>query len=97
MTISFNQHVNTPEDVLVRELDGQSVLLNLETEQYFSLDEVGTRMWELLTASPSIQAAYDALLAEYDVTPDLLRSDLQTLVERLAEKGLLTLSDAPAQ
>jgi len=97
MTVSFNQRVNTSEDVLVRELDGQSVLLNLETEQYFSLDEVGTRMWELLTASPSIQGAYDALLAEYDVAPDLLHGDLEKLIERLTEKGLLTLSDAPAQ
>jgi hypothetical protein len=96
MTISFSQRVIAPEDVLVRELEGQSVLLNLETEQYFSLDEVGTRMWALLTESGSIQAAYDSLLAEYDVTPDLLRSDLTTLIERLQEKGLLTLSDAAA-
>jgi hypothetical protein len=97
MSISFTQRVITPDDVLVRELEGQSVLLNLETEHYFSLDEVGTRMWELLTGSASIQAAYDALLTEYDVAPDLLRTDLQTLIERLELKGLLTLSDAPAQ
>lgn len=97
MSISFTQRVIIPDDVLVRELEGQSVLLNLETEQSFSLDEVGTRMWELLTNSASIPAAYDALLSEYDVTPDLLRTDLETPVERLAEKGLLTLSDAPVQ
>lgn len=96
MTISFSQRVIAPEDVLVRELEEQSVLLNLETEQYFSLDEVGTRMWALLTDRGSIQAAYDALLAEYDVTPDLLRSDLIALIERLQEKGLLTLNDAAA-
>jgi len=37
---------------LVRILDRESVLLNIETEQYFGLDETGTRMWQLVTASP---------------------------------------------
>jgi len=88
---SFDKRVCAPEGVLVRELDGESVLLNLESETYFGLDEVGTRMWALLTAAPSIQAAYEALLVEYDVAPERLRQDLETLVAQLVDNGLLTL------
>src|SRR2546425_1251245 len=75
--------------VLVRLLDRESVLLNLETEQYFGLDETGTRMWQLLTGSPSIGAAYHELLAEFDVEPELLRSNLMELLSRLVDSGLL--------
>jgi hypothetical protein len=46
-------------DVLVRELQGELVLLNLKSETYFGLDEVGTRMWSVLTSTPSIRAAVD--------------------------------------
>ena len=73
----------------MRELEGESVLLNLDSEIYFGLDEVGTRMWALLTTAPSVQAAYDALRTEFDVAPETLRSDLETLIGHLLEKGLL--------
>jgi hypothetical protein len=65
------------------------VLLNLETEQYFGLDETGTRMWQLVTTSPSIDAAYQELLAEFDVEPELLRENFVELLSRLVDSGLL--------
>ena len=76
---------------MVRVLDRESVLLNLETEQYFGLDETGTRMWQLLTSSPNIEAAYQELLNEFDVEPEILRAHLNELVGRLIESGLLKL------
>ena len=87
--VSFAGRAATPAHVLVRVLDRESVLLNLETEQYFGLDETGTRMWQLLTASPSIDAAYQELLAEFEVEPELLRSNLMELLSRLVDSGLL--------
>jgi len=87
--VSFADRVAAPTHVLVRYLDRESVLLNLETEQYFGLDETGTRMWQLVTASPSIDAAFQELLAEFDVEPELLRSNLTELLDRLVGSGLL--------
>jgi hypothetical protein len=82
--------------VLVRELADETVLLNLNTETYFSLDDAGARLWSRLTSSPSIQAAYDALLTEYDVAPDVLRHDLEALLQQLLDHDLLELKDGPA-
>lgn len=94
MSIAFTSRVTVPEEVLVRELDGESVLLNLNNESYYGLDEVGTRMWALLTSTPTIDAAYDALLAEYEVTPEQLRSDMAALLVQLADNGLIQVTDA---
>jgi hypothetical protein len=87
--VSFMDRAATPAHVLVRFLDRESVLLNLETEQYFGLDETGTRIWQLVTASSNIDAAYQELLAEFDVEPELLRSNLMELLSRLVDSGLL--------
>ena len=87
--LSFADRAAAPAHVLVRFLDRESVLLNLETERYFGLDETGTRMWQLTTDSPSIDAAYEKLLAEFDVEPELLRSNLLELLNRLVDNGLL--------
>lgn len=80
---------NVPSHVLVRFLDRESVFLNLETERYFGLDETGTRMWQLVTAAPNIDAAFQDLLAEFDVAPEQLRMNLTELLGRLVDNGLL--------
>ena len=92
--MSFTERATAPAHVLVRFLDRESVLLNLETEQYFGLDETGTRMWQLVTVSPNIDAAYEELLAEFDVEPELLRSNLTELLGQLVESGLLQVLSA---
>jgi hypothetical protein len=92
MNFSFAMRVSIPADVLVQELAGEAVLLHLKTEQYFGLDAVGVRMWQLLTAEPSIQAAYDRLLAEYDAEPEQLRRDLTELLEQLVAHGLVDIT-----
>ena len=92
MNFSFGMRVSIPADVLVQELAGEAVLLHLKTEQYFGLDAVGVRMWQLLTAEPSIQAAYDRLLAEYDAEPEQLRRDLTELLEQLVAHGLVDIT-----
>jgi hypothetical protein len=92
--VAFSDRVVVPAHVLVRHLDGESVLLNLETEKYFGLDATGTRMWEVATQSASLEAAYLALAQEFDAEPEVLRSNLAELMVRLIENGLLKLSSA---
>jgi hypothetical protein len=86
--------VSVPSDVFMREVAGESVILNLNTEIYFGLDEVGTRMWQVLIETETLQHAYEILLDEYDVEPDILRNDLIGLVEELASHGLIELHKA---
>lgn len=92
--VSFADRAEALPHVLVRFLDRESVFLNLDTERYFGLDETGTRMWQLLTTSPSIDAAYQELQNEFDVESELLRSHLTELLGRLVENGLLQIQPA---
>jgi hypothetical protein len=89
MTPAQPFYVRTSANVLVQELKGESVLLNLQTERYFGLDDVGTRMWEVLSKSESLQQARDTLLDEYEVDPKQLENDLRALIEKLSENGLI--------
>lgn len=96
MTFSFDQKLLVTQDTLINVIEGESVLLNLKSENYFGLDPVGTRMWNLLTASDSIQSAYEALLDEYDVGADKLRLDMQGLIEKLIANGLMEVAPEKA-
>ena len=78
------------DNVVCRNLAGESVLLNLDTGTYFGLDAVGTRLWNLVAEHGSTALAIDTLLAEYDVDASRLRKDVMALIDQLLAKGLLT-------
>ena len=92
MQISFSDRVRIPDDVLISQLQEESVILNLDSERYFGLDDVGTRFLSVLTASESIEAAYQSLLEEYDVDREVLREDLVALIENLSQQGIIEVS-----
>jgi hypothetical protein len=91
MNSSLSQRVVVPESVLVRELSGEAVILDLKSEMYFGLDQVGYRIWTVLTTSDSIGAAYEQLLSEYEVEPQELKQSLDALLGQCTEHGLLGL------
>lgn len=93
MSISFSDRVKIPDDVLISNLQDESVILNLDSERYYGLDSIGTRILSVLSTSDSIEAAYDTLVQEYDVDGQVLRKDLLALVENLVEQGLVQISD----
>ena len=93
MAILFTDRVRVPDDVLISNLQEESVILNLNSERYFGLDNVGTRMLSVLSASNSIGAAYEVLQGEYDVDAQVLRQDLTSLIENLLEQGLVAIEN----
>jgi hypothetical protein len=93
MSVSSTKRLAVPPDVLINVFDGEAVVLNLKSERYFGLDQVGTRMWHVLTELGSLGAACETLLAEYDVEPATLRHDLENLIEQLVEHGLVETHD----
>jgi hypothetical protein len=94
MTRLFAKRLRVPAHVLVRELDGESVILNLDSGNYFGLDAVGTRMIAVLSTSDRIQGAYDILAAEYNADPERLGRDVETFIDGLVERGLVEVSEA---
>lgn len=77
------------EDILVHQFGDEAVLLDLHSETYYALNEAGIRMWQALTTSDSIEAAYKLLIDQYDVPPKTLWSDLQEFIEQLKSDKLI--------
>ena len=91
-TITLTRRLLRSEDVLFQNLDGEAVLLDLASETYFGLNEVGTRVWELMEASPTLGEISTQLQAEYDVESARAESDVLDLATRLFEAGLASVA-----
>ena len=83
--------ITISKDVLAQELDGETVLLDLASESFFGLDEVSTRVWQLLRDGAGRAEIIDRLLEEYEVERDVLERDIEDLLVSLAEAGLIEL------
>ena len=75
--------------VLHQELSGESVLLDLRTEQYFGLDAIGTRVWQALHSGQDLDALADELVGQYEVSRERVRADIGLLVQQLLDAGLV--------
>lgn len=85
----FNQTVTIANEVLSQEVNRETLILDLNSESYFGLDEVGTRIWHLLQEHGDVQEVFDVVLEEFDVDADTLVLDMKNLLDDLMDKGLI--------
>lgn len=89
--LSLTSRVNIAEGIVFRDLQGELVCLNLATGVYFGLDQVGTRIWQLLQEHQSLQLVLEHLIEEYEVPEAQCREDLLKFAALGLEKGLFEL------
>jgi hypothetical protein len=82
-----------PTQVMSRQVGDETVILDLGSGMYFSLDPVGARIWQLLTEGHQLDAVVTSLHAEYDVPEDQLRQDVNSLINELVSRGLVEVND----
>ena len=92
--ISDDSRLIVPDHVLSRRVGDETVLLNLDNEQYYGLDGVGARFWEIAEDGTTFKQAVDVLQAEYAVERDVLVTDLNVIVLDLRMNGLLSVDAA---
>ena len=91
MTFQRHDRFSISGEVLSQEVNGETVLLDLEGESYFGLNEVGTRIWQLLQGDSSVGEMLETLSGEYDVGDEQLATDVEELLNKLKEAGLVML------
>ena len=89
---SLSTRLQIPDGIVHRDLEGELVVLNLNSGIYFGLDPVGTRIWHLLETSQTLSQVLSLLLEEYDVTEAQGRQDLEHFIAQMQEKGLIAIA-----
>ena len=82
------------DTIFAQEIDGEMVLLDTQSENYFGLDKVGSSIWYAIEAENGLlERVLRRLLEEYDVEENVLKHDLLVFVEQLAQSGLVKVVD----
>jgi hypothetical protein len=67
--------------VIAQKASSDWLLFNMEDGQYFSLNEIGGRVWELCDGTHNVSQLVTKLASEYEAPPDVLEQDVVELLE----------------
>lgn len=83
------QRVEIGDSVIFQRLNDEAILLNMSNQQYYGLNDTGTRMWELLVTLGEPEKVVATMHADYSVPVSSIETDLESLVNDLLRVGLL--------
>ena len=89
-TVTLETEVTRAKTQVSCDLAGEAVILSLSTGEYYGLNPVAARIWDLIQEARRVDAICDTLLAEYpDVAPEDCTAQVLTLLNELAELDLI--------
>lgn len=91
--MTFNERtVLTPQTEVIQTklADGDTVLLDMSSRRYFSLNETGARVWDLLKAGRTMAEITADLQQRYEVGADAAAASVERIVSELVSQQLLS-------
>jgi hypothetical protein len=95
LSVALTTKLVISPEVLCQEVNGEMVLLDLDSESYFGLDTTGTRIWQLLQSGLSKQKLIEKMLDEFDIDRETLELDVHELLAKLLDAGLVRFESSP--
>lgn len=91
--VTLQTTIQASEDVVVSQLDDELVMMSVDQGQYYSLDDIGRRVWELIGEPRTITAVCDIVVDEYDVTRAECEKDILAWLGELVDEKLVLIID----
>jgi hypothetical protein len=92
ITIGENAVVSQAAGLVASDLDEKKVMMNIESGKYFGLDNVGSRIWELIEKPHPVHELILELLKEYDVEENTCRQDVLAFLNKLYDQELIDIA-----
>jgi len=89
MTLDAETCLRHSANATYQTIEGEAVLIHMQTGNYYSLNDVGTTFWELLNGARTLGDCAAKIAAEYDAPVDVITGDLLELAEDLMKEGLV--------
>lgn len=87
--VSLDSVVRQNGDLVTSDIDGEVVMMSIENGEYYGMDLIGSRIWELLTEPCKVSLLVDNLLKEYQVNRKTCEQDVLAFLNRLAETRVI--------
>ena len=90
--INLNTVINKNLEIDDTDLDGEKVMMNLDKGEYFMMNEVGSRIWDIIIEPINVKGIIEALLSEYEVDEETCTDTVIEFLGRLNNAELISIS-----
>jgi len=87
--ISTDTIITQIEEIVASDIDGETVMMSVENGEYYGLDDIGSRIWELIEKPVRVSDLIDTLLERFDVDRETCEKDVLTFLNGLNEDKIL--------
>ncbi len=87
--LSLQSIISRNPELVSSQIDSERVMMNIQTGEYFGLDAVGNRIWELIEKPIQINKLIEILLDEFDVPKNQCETDTLEFIKQLSDKQLV--------
>ncbi len=92
-----NKYPVAHSQVAARIVDGSAVIVLADSGTVTVLNDVGTRVWELIDGSRSVSIIAQTIESEFDVSLEEAKRDVKGLIEQLIAAQAIVLKDSPTE
>jgi len=78
------------KNIIARDLQGEIVLLNKENGDYFTLNSIGSEVYNYICDEMETEQIIDLLFDRYDIEYDKLKADILSLIDDMKKKDILS-------
>ena len=90
--VELNNLVCQNKDIDASDLDGEKVMMNLDKGQYFMMNEVASRIWDIIENEVAVSSVVDTLLEEYDVEKNDCEETVLDFLTKMKKAELITVA-----
>jgi hypothetical protein len=91
-------YVARSREIAARSLDGEMIVMSMRDSKLFTLNEVATEIWLAADGrTPLSEIVQNKVCAKFEAAPEAAYADAESLCRRLAEHGIMTISDQPIE
>ena len=87
----MNPTITVSPNIIFKRLGEEVILINLDTDRIFSLNQTGAKTWELIENTSNLDLVKKGLLEEFDLSPDDLESELDRILTALVVEGFVSI------
>lgn len=87
--INLDTVINRNLEIDDADLDGEKVMMNLDKGEYFMMNEVGSRIWEIVERNISVKSIIEVLQSEYEVDEETCKETVVEFLGRLKNADLI--------
>ena len=94
MTLSLDDRLAPSDQIVFRELAGESVILDLKSGSYYGLNQVGTRVWAVVADGGTLRDANDVIFSEFEAPAHVIETEVLRFAAELHDQGLCRLVES---